>query len=47
MSGLSKTLCGRTLLGFGLGWVGTPAAQGAAGARIVSIGLGVVDLTAV
>lgn len=45
MSGLSRTLWGRTFPG--LGWAGMFAAQAAVGGRTVRIGLGALDLTAV
>lgn len=47
ISGLSRTLWGRTLLGFGLGWAGILAVQEAVGGRTVSTGFGALDLTAV
>ena len=47
ISGLSRTLWGMMLPGFGLGWVGMPAVQEAVGGRTVNTGFGALDLTAV
>lgn len=47
ISGLSRTLWGIMLPGFGVGWAGMLAVQEAVGGRTVSTGFGALDLTAV